>query len=108
MNIAVKFILCITFLLASLFSTAQNISKTELQIRKLEQQIVKAILNADTNALKQLWAPEFLVNNPRSSVTSSLDSVIALQKNSLLNYSVFKRNIEAIQFQKGFVITMGK
>ncbi len=103
----VKYILLFFFLLSSFIGAAQKNSKAEIEIRKLEQKIVKAILDADTNTLKQLWAPEFLVNNPRSSVTSSLDSVIALQRNSLLNYSVFERNIEAIQIQAGFVITMG-
>jgi hypothetical protein len=103
----VKYMVFTAALLSSFFGSAQNITKAEGEIRKLEKQIVKAILNVDTNALRQLWAPEFLVNNPRGSVTSSLDSVIALQRNSLLNYSLFERNIEAIQYQKEFVITMG-
>ena len=102
-----KFVLFITVLFLSSIVAAQKSSKEEAEIRMLEQQVVKAILNADTNALKKLWAPEFLVNNPRNSVTSSLDSVMSLQKKSLLNYSVFERNIEAIQFQQGFIITMG-
>ncbi len=99
------------FLLMLLFSPslgiAQSQSKIEMEIRRLEQEIVNAILKADTIHLKQLWAEEFLVNNPRSSITSSLDSVIALQRKNLLNYSVFERTIEAIQFYKKFVITMG-
>ena len=97
----------LTLLFSSFLGIAQNNSRTEMEIRKLEQEIVNAILNADTNQLKQLWDEEFLVNNPRNSVTSSLDSVIALQRKNLLNYSKFERNIEAIQFHKTFVITMG-
>lgn len=103
----VRYLLLSTLLLSFSFVATQNNSKTEAKIRLLEQQIVIAILNADTNALKQLWAPDFLVNNPRVNITSSLDSVILLQKNNLLNYSVFERNIEAFQFHKEFVVTMG-
>ena len=102
-----KYIFLLMWLFSSSLGFAQNKVRTESEIRNLEQEIVHAILKADTHALKQLWAEEFLVNNPRNSVTSSLDSVIALQRNSLLNYSLFERNIEAIQFHKKFVITMG-
>jgi hypothetical protein len=95
-------------LLLSFFSTNAQINlKAEAEIRDLEQKIVVAILNSDTNALKQLWAPEFLVNNPRGSITSSLDSVLLLQKNNFINYSLFERNVEAIQFQEHFAISMG-
>lgn len=102
-----KYILIASFLLCSYSIFGQNTSKIELEIRVLEQQIVTAILNSDTNTLKQLWAPEFLVNNPRGSITSSRDSVLMLQKNNYINYSLFERSIEAFQFQRGFVITMG-
>lgn len=103
----VKYLLLATLLLAFFFANAQRNSKAEAEIRDLEQQIVSAILNADTNTLKKLWAPEFLVNNPRGRITASLDSVLLLQKNNFISYSVFERNIEAIQFHKKFVVTMG-
>ncbi|HEU4473001.1 MAG TPA: nuclear transport factor 2 family protein [Flavisolibacter sp.] len=73
-----RFLLFSLLLLYSLSGATQANAKLEAEIRHLEQRIVTAILNADTNALKQLWAPEFLVNNPRGRVASSPDSVIVL------------------------------
>ena len=103
-----KFFLTTIFLLTTLVSgTAQSVSKIETQIRLLEQTVVKAILNADTITLKNIWAPEFLVNNPRNKITGNRDSVLISQKAGMIDYSTFERIIERIQIQKNIVITMG-
>ena len=65
------------------------------------------ILNADTNTLKQVWAPEFLVNNPRNDISTNRDAVLKTQKSGMIDYSSFERVIEQMQFQKDIVITMG-
>lgn len=101
---------CITILvlLATLISgTAQTTSKTETRIRNLEQTVVSAILHADTSTLKKVWAPEFLVNNPRNKITGNRDSVFISQKAGMIDYSSFERIIERIQIQKNIAITMG-
>ena len=103
----IKSFLSFTFLTATLLLHGQSSAKTEGEIRKLEQRVVTAILNADTNMLKQVWAPEFLVNNPRNDITESRDSVFRVQKAGMINYSSFERIIERIQFQNNIVITMG-
>ena len=103
-----KYILLIALTIATLVATAQNNFKTETEIRRLEQTVVTAILNADTNLLKQVWAPEFLVNNPRNTISGNRDSVLISQKAGLINYSSFERVIERMQFQKNIVITMGQ
>ncbi|MCU0376273.1 MAG: nuclear transport factor 2 family protein, partial [Chitinophagaceae bacterium] len=69
--------------------------------------VVTAILKADTNTLKTLWAPEFLVNNPRNKITGDRDAVLMSQKAGMIDYSTFERNIERIQIQKRIIITMG-
>lgn len=102
-----KYIFLFAFTIAALVTNAQDNSKTDAEIRRLEKIIVTAILNADTNALKQIWAPEFLVNNPRNNISGNRDSVLLTQKTGMINYSSFERNIERIQFQKNIVITMG-
>lgn len=102
-----KYFLIPVLLLSAFIGYAQKNAGVEAEIRNLEQQVVNAILKADTNSLKELWAPEFLVNNPRGSITTSLDSVLLLQKNNFINYSLFERNIEGFQFHKKLVITMG-
>jgi hypothetical protein len=102
-----KYFFLIIFIIAALWATAQNNSKTEAEIRRLEKTVVTAILNADTITLKQVWAPEFLVNNPRNDISGNRDSVLLVQKAGMINYSTFERVIERMQFQKDIVITMG-
>jgi hypothetical protein len=95
------------FLLSSFLSDAQSIVETESEIRKLEQTVVNAILQGDTNTLKQIWAPEFLVNNPRNDISANRNAVLKCQRAGMINYSRFERVIEQIQFQTDIVITMG-
>lgn len=86
---------------------SQSTNTTENTIRSLEQRVVQAILDADTNSLKVLWAPEFLVNTPRNDVARDREGVLQNQKMGLINYSSFERVIEAVQIKKKIVITMG-
>ncbi len=102
-----KFIFLTACTIAALTTNAQDNSKTEAEIRRLEKTVVTAILNADTNKLKQVWASEFLVNNPRNEITGNRDSVLLTQKAGMIDYATFERVIERMQFQKNIVITMG-
>ncbi|HET9278124.1 MAG TPA: nuclear transport factor 2 family protein [Flavitalea sp.] len=86
---------------------AQSKSDIENLIRDLETKSVKAILDGDTNTLKKMWAPEFIVNTPRNDVAENRDAVLLIQKTGLINYSSFTRTIEKIQIQEDVVITMG-
>lgn len=90
-----------------LFASGQSTAKTEAEIRKLEQKGLTALLNGDTNTLKQLWAPEFMVNNPRSEISVNRDAVLQIQRAGLINYSKFEKVIEQMLFKKNMVITMG-
>ena len=103
----IKSFFSIVFLISTLLTNGQSTANTEVEIRKLEQTVVMAILNADTNTLKQVWAPEFLVNNPRNDISANRNAVLQTQKSGMINYSIFERVIEQIQFQKEIVITMG-
>lgn len=102
-----KNILLIAFTIATLASYAQINFQNEIEVRALEQTVVTAILNADTNTLKRVWAPEFLVNNPRNDISGNRDSVLLVQKAGMIDYSRFERVIERMQFQDNLVITMG-
>jgi len=98
-------------LMALLFAgvtQAQHTKAIEDTIKHLEQKVVRAILEADTITLKQVWAPEFLVNTPRNNVANSRDAVFENQRQGLINYSSFDRTIEAVQVQSNLVITMGQ
>ncbi|MGZ5221357.1 MAG: nuclear transport factor 2 family protein [Bacteroidia bacterium] len=102
-----KYIFLIAFSISTLLTYSQGNSKTEAKIRALEQTGAKAILNGDTNTLKQLWAPEFLVNTPRNEITGTRDSILLIQKAGMIDYSIYEKVIERMQFQKNMVITMG-
>lgn len=93
-------------LLLSLFAYGQH-TKNESEIRRLEQEVVTAILHADTVRLKELWAPEFLVNNPRNNISLNRNAVLKVQKAGMIDYSRFERVIEEMQIQTDIVITMG-
>jgi ketosteroid isomerase-like protein len=102
-----KHFFTIAFSILTLAVSAQENSKTEAEIRALEQTGTKAILNGDINTLKQIWAPEFLVNTPRNEVTGTRDSILLIQKAGMIDYSTYEKVIERMQFQKDIVITMG-
>lgn len=95
------------FLSTAFFAAAQSSKESEAEIRKMEQAVVQAILDGDTTMLKQLWAPEFMVNTPRNGVAVNRDAVLRIHKSGLIDYTSFDRVIEHVQFQNDVVITMG-
>jgi len=99
-----------TFLFFLLFygtiSLAQNAEET--QIRNLEQREARAILAKDTLTLfNELWAPEFIVNNPANIVVTK-QQVIKLLKSGKINYETFERTIEKIAILDHTAIVMGQ
>ena len=102
-----KFVMLMIVLVGTLNINGQSKNKTENEIRALEQTVVTAILKADTNTLKLVWAPEFLVNNPRNNISANRQAVLEAQRTGLINYSSFERIIESILIQTDVVITMG-
>lgn len=103
----IKYIFLLACTISIFTVNAQDNSKVEAEIRRLEQTGVRAILDGDTNTLKQIWAPEFLVNTPRNQVTETRDSILLIQKAGMIDYSTYEKVIERMQFQKNVVITMG-
>jgi ketosteroid isomerase-like protein len=86
---------------------AQKTNDLETTIRSLEQTVVKGILAADTNLLKEVWAPELLVNTPRNTIAANRGAVFQNQRAGLINYSSFQRVVEQVMVQGDVVITMG-
>ena len=87
---------------------AQSKSEIETEIQLLEQKSVNAILASDTNLLKKLWDPEFMVNTPRNTLSENRDSVFAIQRKGWIDYSSFIRIIEKMLIEENTVITMGR
>jgi hypothetical protein len=89
-------------------TNAQSKSEIETEIQLLEQKSVNAILASDTNLLKKLWDPEFMVNNPRNTLSENRDSVFVVQRKGWIDYSSFIRIIEKMLIEENTVITMGR
>lgn len=102
-----KYMFTAAALLIVCCSQAQRDAVVETTIRELEQTVVKGILEADTHILKQVWAPEFVVNTPHNTIAKNREAVFQNQQRGLINYSSFERTIESILIQGNMVITMG-
>src|SRR5688500_16680164 len=102
-----KIFLLLVVIFNSLMMYAQGDPAIEKTIRELEQLSVRGILEADTNILKQVWAPEYIVNTPRNNIAAGRDAVFRNQKAGLINYSSFERNIEKMETRNNIVVTMG-
>src|SRR5687768_11745996 len=102
-----KYYFIVVFIISLSSCNAQNNSDVEITIRNLEQLAVKGILDSDTNLLKTVWDPEFMVNTPRNNIAENRDAVFRNQKAGLINYSSFERVIEKMEIQENLVITMG-
>lgn len=103
----IKYIFPIVLCIIPLSGSAQRNSRIESEIRRLEQIGVEGILTADSNALKKIWALEFMVTTPRNDIAKNRDAVFQNQKKGFINYTSFERVIEEIRIHKNVVITMG-
>ena len=88
-------------------SQAQNTRTIETEIRRLEQEVVNGILNADSILLKNVWDTGFMVNTPRNVIARNRAAVLEVQKLGMIDYSSFERIVEVIRIENNTVITMG-
>ncbi len=77
------------------------------QIKLLEAEQVKAILEADTITLKKIWAEEFHVNNP-SNFVADRNKVIQRIKSTIIEYSTYTQEPEYYGVFGDVVVVMGK
>ncbi|MFT4094054.1 MAG: nuclear transport factor 2 family protein [Niabella sp.] len=92
-----------------LFPTPASAAKprsTEEEIRDLDQQEAKATISGDTLALKRLWSPGYIVNNPANTVVD-VTQIRALIKEGKIDYSNFSRVTERVSITGNVAVTMG-
>lgn len=107
-----KLIFLIIFCSSNFFILAQGYSQMDKQniidqIKKLEEAQNQAILKADTNALKNIWADDFHVNNPYNIVVNK-EQVIQRIKSTFIEYSEYTQEPEYYGVFDDVVIVMGK
>ena len=103
----IKLILLSVIFLMPLTNNAQKNTITEQEIRSLEQKAVDAVLTSDSNFLKQIWDPNFMVNTPRNDIAKNREAVFQIQRSGMISYTSFERIIEEVQVHKNVVVTMG-
>jgi ketosteroid isomerase-like protein len=105
----IKYILIIgLFILISAKSQAQHDKKaTEEIIRQLEKKESVAVVDRDLETLNQLWADDFMVNNPANQIINGKEAVFARIKSGFIHYLSFERNIESVMVLDNITIVMG-
>lgn len=76
----------------------------EQEIRQLEQQQVRYLLQGDVKALARQWAPDYVVNNPFHQAVNASQGPI---QQATLTYSSFVREVERVLHHGQTVVVMG-
>jgi len=105
--LAAFLILCPTFVLAQEDSKKPK-DTLEQKIRKLDLAQADAILRKDFQALDELCAKDFTVNNPRGEISKGNEAVKELIRSGVVNYASFAREIELVLIYGKTVIVMGR
>jgi ketosteroid isomerase-like protein len=107
--LAAFLILCPAFVLAQNKEGQKQTKETlEQKIRKLDAAQAEAILRKDFQALDELCAKDFTVNNPRGEISKGNEAVKELIRSGVINYASFVREIELILFYGKTIIIMGR
>jgi hypothetical protein len=100
---ALKILAIVTSQVTALY--AQNSpSSIEAQVRKLEDDQIKYLMNGEVAEMKKNWASNYTVNNPFNVVQDAATGPI---QNRALTYSKFERNIEKVLIHDSVVVVMG-
>jgi ketosteroid isomerase-like protein len=99
-------ILCPTYVLAQ--DSQKPKDTLEQKIRKLDAAQAEAILRKDFQALDELCAKDFTVNNPRGDISKGNEAVKELIRSGVINYASFLREIELVLIQGKTIIVMGR
>ncbi|HEX8368151.1 MAG TPA: nuclear transport factor 2 family protein [Pyrinomonadaceae bacterium] len=99
-------ILCPTLVLAQASKRPKD--TLEQKIRKLDAAQTEAILRKDFQALDELCAEDFTVNNPRGDITKGNEAVKELVRSGVINYASFVREIESVLIHEKTIIVMGR
>ena len=106
------FYLAALLILCPMFVLAQDSKKPkdtlEQKIRKLDAAQAEAILRKDFQALDELCAKDFTVNNPRGDISRGNEAVKELIRSGVINYASFLREIEAVMIYEKIIIVMGR
>jgi ketosteroid isomerase-like protein len=79
----------------------------EKEIRKLDMEAAKAILDKNEAAIARFFTQDSVTNNPRNSLTHGSAGVIEAARTGLIDYHSFERVIESVQILGNTAVVMG-
>ncbi len=79
----------------------------EAEIRRLDLEAAKAILNKDEALIARFFTKDSVTNNPRNGLTLGSQGVIDAARANVIHYHSFDRVIESVQIRGGVAIVMG-
>ena len=97
---------CIAFITLTHFSSFSQ-SKEEAEIRKLEQLEITTVQKGDTTALLNIWAKEFILNNPYGQIVT-VSQIFGFIRSGQIDYSSVERKVEKVTIVENIAISMGK
>jgi hypothetical protein len=82
-------------------------SKVETEIRKMEQLEITTVQKGDTTALLNIWAKEFVVNNPYQQIVT-VPQIFGFIRSGQIDYTTVERKVEKVTVVENIAISMGK
>lgn len=101
-----KRLIIASILISTYFGSAAQ-SLKEVEIRKMEQTQIEAILHLDTAAIDKIWDKDLAVNSPTNNIVDKAGGMFAF-KNGFIHYSSLQNEIEKIMFYGDIGIVMGQ
>lgn len=86
---------------------ASQAPAAEQTVRALEERERLAVLAEDTAALRDIWAPSLIVNNPQNEISADRDTVLGLIAAGRIRHAQFDRRIEAVRIYGDVAVVMG-
>lgn len=99
--------LVLTVFIISFHFASFSQSKEEAEIRRLEQLEITTVQKGDTTALLNIWAKEFVVNNPYGQIVT-VPQIFGFIRSGQIDYSTVERKVEKVTLVENIAISMGK
>jgi ketosteroid isomerase-like protein len=106
-NVIFLFVLNGMTLAAMAQSPTGRAAAIEKEIRHLDFEAARAVLNKDEKAITRFFTADSVTNNPRNGLTRGSAGVLDAAKTGLINYYSFDRTIESVQVLGNTVVVMG-
>jgi ketosteroid isomerase-like protein len=88
-------------------SQPDTVEPIEKEIRGLEKEAAKAILEKNEAAITRFFTADSVTNDPRGTLTRGYSGIIDAMRTGLIHYYSFERAVESVQVFGTTAVTMG-